>query len=206
MDSFYQLKDKDLAKNINSVITAVQSFCFYQIYMKTGDLRLRPNEPIVLEGRYCNKEIYFISACFDAFLESGRSSCDIPIYYRTKEILGSCKNLNKHELNPLTTFIDDLFRMYFVSFYESKVSLIEEQSGSKDPVEWSEVFRLCNFMRNLISHQKRATRISRLLPLNWEDFCLSKMPTELDTIELLNGVDLFCLSMDALELLVEVNN
>jgi hypothetical protein len=61
-------------------------------------------------------------------------------------------------------------------------------------------------MRNLISHQKRATKISRLLPLNWEGFCLRKIPTELDSTELLNGVDLFCLSMDALEVLAETNN
>ena len=56
-------------------------------------------------------------------------------------------------------------------------------------------------MRNVIAHQNRATKISRLLPIKWESFSLINMPKDSYTIELLNGVDLFCLSMDALELL-----
>ena len=73
MNSFYLIKDKNLAKSLNPVILSVQSFCFHLFYNKTGDLSLRPNEPIVLEGRQCDKEIYFISAGFDDILESGGS-------------------------------------------------------------------------------------------------------------------------------------
>ena len=201
MNSFYLIKDKNLAKSLNSVILSVQSFFFHQIYNKTGDLSLRPNEPIVLEGRQCDKEIYFISAGFDDILESGGSSCNIPIYYKRKMAREFEKSTKLIKVNPLTTFIDDLFRMYFLIFYEKMVHLIEQQSGSNDPGNWNDTFRLCNFMRNVIAHQNRATKISRLLPIKWESFSLINMPKDSDTIELLNGVDLFCLSMDALELL-----
>ena len=56
-------------------------------------------------------------------------------------------------------------------------------------------------MRNLIAHQNKAIKISRLLLIKLKSFSLINMPKDLATIEVLNGVDLFCLSMDALKLL-----
>jgi hypothetical protein len=192
----YLITNDNLGEMLTAVVIATQAFCFQQVFQTTGDTPITPNRPIVLEGRYSGVEIFFMSAGADKIVSALNAPIPIEIHCRPL-------TLNREPLagksNVLTRFVDSLFELYFVSYFEKYRSSFAIKFGSNDAATWDPEYRLRYVMRNRIAHGENATKLGRLFPIRWNGFTVDQYElNRASPQKFLNGVDLFYLSRELL--------
>lgn len=192
----YVITNDNLGEMLTAIVIATQAFCFQQVFQTTGDTTITPNRPIVLEGRYSGVEIFFISAGADKIVSALNAPIPIEIHCRPL-------SLNREPLagkpNLLTRFVDSLFELYFVSFFEKYRSSFDVKFGSDDAATWDPEYRLAYVMRNRIAHAENATKQGRLFSIIWNRFAVDEYESNrAPAHKFLNGVDLFYLSRELL--------
>lgn len=192
----YVITNDHLGEMLTSIVVATQAFCFQQVYQVTGDLTTNPNSPIVLEGRFSGVEIFFMSAGADLAVSALNAPIPMEIHCRR---LSMNRATAAGKSNLLTGFVDNLFELYFVSFFEKYRSSFDVKFESNDPATWDAEYRLGHVMRNRIAHGENATKLGRLFPIKWNRFAVDVYELNRASAEkFLNGVDLFYLSRELL--------